>query len=149
MDDINNVNLNIPDIHELTPLMWAAARNNPQLTAEILALPGVNPNATDWRGNTALHYAVMARQGDTNGAYDVTRLLLGHDGVDISKRNNTGLTASMMANGICPLLKEKLFQELTKRRLAVLSCTKYKECVLLYEVLKMIAEYLHLQLPPQ
>lgn len=73
-------NITSDDYIGITSLMWAAARGDEQLAKRLLKAPGIIPNVTDNRGNTALHYAVFTRHSK------LVELLLAHKAVAIGKK---------------------------------------------------------------
>lgn len=79
------VSPDLPDRTGMTPLMWAVWKICSLDPTRLLLTLGANPNLTDFtHGNTALHWAIMAR--NTNAIS--TLLLQGHANLNIP--NNRG-----------------------------------------------------------
>lgn len=90
-----------------TPLMYAATVGDTLSLAEILAA-GVDINANDDNGETALLHAVNARQ------HEAIKVLL-EAGADAHKPSNEHVTPAQAAQNIGPEL-HALFQGATSRR---------------------------------
>ncbi|OGW33573.1 MAG: hypothetical protein A2X58_07465 [Nitrospirae bacterium GWC2_56_14] len=83
------INVNIGR-NGITPLMLAASKGQTEL-AEIFLQAGVNINATDDDGSTALHKAAVDQAGTA-----IIELLI-HSGIDVAALNNSKKTALMLA----------------------------------------------------
>ncbi len=96
--------INLKDNTGRTPLMWASYTNaiNPEVVARIdlvrpyyvqtlLDTPGIDSQATDKDGFTALHWAAWS------GLSDVARLLISKGEQDINQKENNGHTPLMLA----------------------------------------------------
>ena len=78
-----------------TILMEAVRDNNEPLVSLLLQQPGIQVNAEDFEGRTALHHAAFHCSG-TKGR-KVIKLLLNFPGIDTEITDNTGITPLMLA----------------------------------------------------
>jgi ankyrin repeat protein len=85
LKEINNCLIS----NDLTPMMAAAYSDKVKIVNQFL-VGGIDPNETNARGYTALHYAVFY------GNYEIVSLLL-DTGVSANARNNMGQTPIMIA----------------------------------------------------
>ena len=83
-------NVNVRDMYGWTPLMRAAYEKRPGVVGILLKHQGVDINATDDRGETALHHVA------THGDAEIAQLLLDHC-ANIRLKNEQGQTAEMVA----------------------------------------------------
>lgn len=85
LKDINNCLIS----NDLTPMMAAAYSDKVRIVKQFLE-GGIDPNETNARAYTALHYAVFY------GNYEIANMLL-DAGVSVNARNNIGQTPIMIA----------------------------------------------------
>ena len=90
--DVNEVN---QSYYKMTSLTRAVVSKNEPLVSFLLQQPGIQVNAKDNTGWTALHYAASFCSG-ANGR-KVIKLLLNFPGIDMEIRNNKGETPLMKA----------------------------------------------------
>jgi len=98
-----NANINIQDNQGKTPLHFASIYNNAQI-AEILIKSGAEVNIKDSYGNNPLFNAVFNSKGST----DLIILLL-QSGTDCHSKNNSGVSAKMLAERIANFNVSYLF----------------------------------------
>lgn len=118
------VDVNLPELQGVTPLMFVATKNNPILTDILLSQPGINIDAIANKKETALLYAIENHNRDmvekliakgvdpnikmTDGDsallssldkdfLDITNLLLNYKKTNIDIQNNEGQTALILA----------------------------------------------------
>lgn len=90
--DGDTIDVNTADENGLTLLMHAALYNDAQTLRQLLKQPGIDVNSRHpSTGNTSLGLAAW------NGHYECAHLLLLHPDIDITIRNNDGLTAFDLA----------------------------------------------------
>ena len=90
--DEDTLDINIADENGLTLLMHASLYNDYQTVRQLLKKPGIRVNCQHQStGNTSLGLAAW------NGNYECVSLLLLHPDIDITLRNNDGLTAFDLA----------------------------------------------------
>jgi ankyrin repeat protein len=69
-----------------TVLMVAVAQDHPEIVRRLLAQPGIDVNARDERGRTALHLAAELGRGA------IASLLVEHSGSDLNAKDERGMT---------------------------------------------------------
>jgi hypothetical protein len=91
-DAVLTLAINEADENGLTLLMHAALYNDTQTVRQLLKEPGIDVNCQhETTGNTSLGLAAW------NGHYECAHMLLLHPDIDITIRNNDGLTAFDLA----------------------------------------------------
>ena len=92
----NGADVNERGIIRKTILMEAVRDNNEPLVSLLLQQPGIQVNAEDHRGWTALHYAAFYNNREKGRK--VIKLLLNFPGIDTEITNDDGETPLMLAN---------------------------------------------------
>ncbi|XP_075695187.1 NF-kappa-B inhibitor delta [Rhinoderma darwinii] len=107
-----------------SPLLVAVAANQPEIVYDLLTL-GADVNASDWKGQTALHVA------GTYGLSDVLRVFLAlqhQKNVDVEARNYDGLTplhcAVISQNNVYKTKKSQNTPNAQQRERETLTCTQ-------------------------
>ncbi|XP_044134594.1 NF-kappa-B inhibitor delta [Bufo gargarizans] len=105
-----------------SPLLVAVAANQPEIVYDLLTL-GADVNASDWKGQTALHVA------GTYGLSDVLRVFLAlqhQKNIDVEARNYDGLTplhcAVISQNNVYKSKKSQSTPNVQQRERETLTC---------------------------
>ncbi len=97
---IRNINLNVKDVNESTPLHWAALSGHVEI-GRLLLQNGADVNVKNNYGSTPLHIAA------SHGHVDILHLLV-ENGANLEAQDNEGWRAlhSAVLNGHLPFIQE-------------------------------------------
>jgi len=91
--DSGMYDVNEPDEHGWTPLMWACWRRDVKALQILIKCPSLNINQVSNMGRTALHLICMSMSEWSVWSVDVIKLLLTVPNIDVNIKDIDGRTA--------------------------------------------------------
>jgi Ankyrin repeats (many copies) len=101
------VDHNLPDLRGNTPLVYAIVRGHLSVLDMLLQKDGIDVNAQNIVGSTALAYACADTQPDDH-TVDSVRLILSHPDIDPNILDNNGVSALSRVTGGTDQYRERI-----------------------------------------